>query len=223
MHSTPFPHWRFDHSRVSVRFAGRIRGDAEKLGRREVLKRLDGMPSDLAWLEQRHSATARPAAAGACGEGDGFWTQQQKLALSIVTADCVPIICGSDRVILAIHAGWRGIVAGIIDVTLAESPVASPELEAWLGPAIGSCCYEVGDDVAAQVIAASNETVASTGRSGRQHIDLHRAASFQLRRLGISRIHQVEACTKCNPDSLWSYRGSLGTNGRNLTFAWLTG
>jgi YfiH family protein len=143
------------------------------------------------------------------------------LALSIVTADCVPIICSSDRVLVAIHAGWRGLVSGVIEAALASSPGPTSKLEAWLGPAIGPCCYEVGDDVAAQVISVSQPAVALKDGAQRPHLDLHGAAQFQLHRLGVKRVHRIEACTKCNPDLLWSYRGSAGTNGRNLTFAWL--
>lgn len=218
--SHPFPHWRHDFARVSVRFTGRIRRD-KKPARGEILQELDGAPSNLAWLRQSHSAIVRLAAIGACGDGDGFWTQQRGVALSIVTADCVPIVCGSDRAVAAIHAGWRGLAAGVIEATLTELPRPTSELEAWLGPAIGPCCYEVGDDVAERVTAATEPSIALTANGGRPRIDLHRAAQFQLNRLGVKRVHRIEACTRCNPDLLWSYRGSSGTNGRNLTFAWL--
>ncbi|MCP4202074.1 MAG: laccase domain-containing protein [bacterium] len=219
-HSRPFPQWRYDSSSLSVCFAGRIPG-GKKSTRAAILRRLDGAPSDLAWLNQRHSATVRPAAIGDCGEGDGLWTQRRGLALSIVTADCIPIVCGSENGMAAIHAGWRGLAGGVIEATLSELPCPASTLEAWLGPAIGPCCYEVGTDVAARVIAATDSSIASTGSAGRPTIDLHRAADLQLRRLGVNRVHRAKACTKCNPDLLWSYRGTSRTNGRNQTFAWL--
>ena len=205
-----------------MRFTGRT-GSREKPSRSEVLQQLDGAPQDLAWLTQRHSAVVRPASIGACGKGDGLWTQQPGLALSLVTADCVPIVCAGERVLATIHAGWRGLVTSVIGATLAELPAPASELDAWLGPAIGPCCYEVGADVAALVTAATEASIATIDDAGRPYIDLHRAAEYQLRNLGVERIHRIDVCTRCNADLLWSYRGSPGANGRNLTFAWLSG
>ena len=208
-----------------MRFTGRIRND-EKLSRSEVLQRLEGAPENLAWLSQCHSAAVRSASIGACGNGDGLWTEQPGLALSLVTADCVPIVCGGERAVATIHAGWRGLVAGVIGATLTALPTPASELDAWLGPAIGPCCYEVGEDVAALVADATEAPIADIATiddAGRPHIDLHHAAACQLRRLGVERIHRIDVCTRCNPDLLWSYRGSSGANGRNLTFAWLSG
>ncbi len=198
----------------------------ERPSRSEVLQQLDGAPQNLAWLTQCHSADVRSASIGACGKGDGLWTQQPGLALSLVTADCVPIVCGGERAVAAIHAGWRGLVAGVIRATLAELPTPASELDAWLGPAIGPCCYEVDEDVAALVADATEAPIADIATiddAGRPHIDLHRAAECQLRSLGVERIHRIDVCTRCNADLLWSYRGSPGANGRNLTFAWLSG
>ncbi len=207
-----------------MRFSGRIR-NGEELSRRAVLQQLDEAPQHLAWLTQCHSAAVRSASIGACGNGDGLWTEQPGLALSLVTADCVPIICCGERAVATIHAGWRGLVAGVIGATLAELPTPASQLDVWLGPAIGPCCYEVGEDVASLVADATKEpigNIATIDDPGRPHIDLHRAAECQLRRLGVERIHRIDVCTCCNADLLWSYRGCSAANGRNLTFAWLS-
>jgi YfiH family protein len=217
----PFPHWSFESAHAAIRFVGRT-GEEQEAGRAEVLRRLDGVPPDIAWVDQRHSASVRRARAGSCGEGDALWTQRPGLALSIVTADCVPIICARAGAVAAIHAGWRGLVGGVIEAALADLPDSSRGLEAWLGPAIGPCCYEVGEDVAQLVVASTNPSVRRIDSpGGRPHLDLHGAAEIQLRRLGVERVHRVDACTRCSAGILWSYRGSQGTNGRNLTFAWL--
>ena len=131
-------------------------------------------------------------------------------------------MCSSRAGLAAIHAGWRGLVAGVIEATLAALAAPTVELEAWLGPAIGRCCYEVGDDVAASVSASSSGSVVTAGRSGRPHLDLHQAAEIQLRKLGIARVRRVPQCTKCHSDLLWSYRGDRATRGRNLALAWLS-
>lgn len=184
---------------------------------------MEAAPSQLSWLKQTHSADVHSAANGACGNGDGLWTAKPDLALSIVTADCVPIICGSDRVVSAIHAGWRGLVAGVVRAAVSDLPTPASDLEAWLGPAIGPCCYEVDDDVAELVASSSAASVVVQRDGDKPHIDLHGAAEWQLRDLGVQRVHRIDSCTQCNSNVLWSYRREAGSNGRNLTFAWLTG
>lgn len=92
-------------------------------------------------------------------------------------------------------------------------------MRAWIGPAIGDCCYEVGEDVAEQVVAASSAEVL-TRRNPRPHLDLAMASTVQLARGGIRQIHTIRVCTRCSPDLLWSYRRDGAASGRNFTFAW---
>lgn len=217
----PFPCWSDSSAGLEIRFVGRTQ-DLPASDPATVLSALGATPQRIATLEQRHSATVRVARDGLCGEGDGLWTTTTDLALCIVTADCVPIVCGSNDRVAVIHAGWRGLVAGVIEASVQALPGPAGELEAWLGPAIGPCCYEVGDDVATSVSACSSNLVATEGHTRRPHLDLHLAAEVQLRRLGIARLRRVAECTKCHPELLWSYRGNKGKRGRNLTLAWLT-
>lgn len=218
--SEPFPHWSAGGRGLEVRFVGRMAGDvaSETV---HALRELDPAPTRVASLTQRHSATVFEAREGGCGEGDGLWTSEPGLALSIVTADCVPVICGRPGAIAAMHAGWRGLAHGVIEATLTALDEPASELEAWVGPAIGPCCYEVGDDVATLVVASSSRAIYQRGTSGRPHLDLQRAAQVQLERLGVATIRRVAVCTKCHPERLWSYRGQPGKRGRNLTLAWL--
>ena len=215
----PFPHWSFASGDVQVRFVGRAPArDGEP---ESVLSALRGAPPRAGWLRQRHGARALTARSGLCGAGDGLWTTTPALALAIATADCVPVVCGSPGRLAAIHAGWRGLVAGVLEATLERLPDPLGPLEAWLGPAIGPCCYEVGHDVAARVVEASAEEVVRPGAGERPHLDLHRAAERQLRSLGVERIHRVAACTRCHADVLWSYRSGAAQRGRNWTLTWL--
>ncbi len=208
--------WAGRRGPVEVRFVGRGPGD------RAAAAAAAGAPADLAWLRQIHSARVRQAAAGPCGEGDALTTRRPGLALSVVTADCVPVLLAGDGEIASIHAGWRGIAAGIVGATLARLD-HSVGLSAWLGPAIGPCCYEVSDDVARLVTAASEPAVARPGRGARPHLDLHAAVESQLRRAGVARIRRAADCTRCSPDILWSYRREGPGAGRNLAFVWMRG
>lgn len=213
--------WRSRLGDVQVVFAGR--GPAGE--RDEVLKRVaDDAPADLAWARQVHSATVLPARPGACGDGDALWTGQAGLALSVVTADCVPVVLAGPEAIAAVHAGWRGLVDGVIAATLRELPGPLSDWTAWIGPAIGVCCYEVGEEVAERVIAASGPAggpeVAVPGPNGRPHLDLPGVAARQLREAGVGRVLGLVRCTRCDEGRLFSYRREGKGGGRNLAFIW---
>jgi len=214
-----YPIWEDRRGEVEVRFVGR--GPAG--GRDEVLARIGETNLPVAWAKQIHSATILPAAApGECGEGDALTTGHPGLALAVVTADCVPVLLAGppeDGRIAAVHAGWRGIAAGVIPATLAAlgNPAA---WTAWIGPAIGPCCYEVGEDVAAQIVAASTPEAVVRHPGGRPHLDLLRAATHQLRAAGVADVTALALCTRCETERLSSYRREGKGGGRNLAFIW---
>jgi YfiH family protein len=186
----------------------------------------------VAWLKQIHSDRALAASSafpGYCGEGDGLFTSDTGLALSIATADCVPVVLASRTGRLAaVHAGWRGIANGIVLATLAamggprEDPRDEPrgDFLAWIGPSIGPCCYEVDEDVSRQVIAASGPQAAVPGPTGKPHLDLQGAVRLQLARAGIHAVEGVPDCTRCGAGRLYSYRREGKGAGRNLAFIW---
>jgi len=208
--------WKARHGDVEVRFTGR--GPAEE--REEVLRRVEPEAPPMAWAKQIHSATALPARAGFCGEGDALYTEEAGLALSVMTADCVPVLVAGPEGIAAIHAGWRGIVGGIIPATLEKMKGRPAEWTAWVGPAIGVCCYEVGEDVAAQVVDASGPEIAVPGPGGKPHLDLPGAARLQLARAGVGDVVVLTRCTRCDEETLWSYRRDGKRAGRDLGFIW---
>jgi YfiH family protein len=212
--------WKASHGDVEVRFAGR----GPEGERAEVLRRIEPAAPPLAWAKQIHSAVALPAQAGFCGEGDALYTEERGIALSVITADCVPVLVAGPGGIAAIHAGWRGIVGGIIPLTLEkmlERTKGRPaEWTAWVGPAIGACCYEVGDEVAAQVVAASGPEVAVPGPAGKPHLDLPGAARLQLARAGVGDVVVLPRCTRCDEETLWSYRREGKRAGRDLGLIW---
>ena len=208
--------WRDRLGSVEVCFVGRGPGD------RSAAAATARAPREIAWCQQIHSAQVLEAATGNCGEGDALITTRPNLALSVVTADCVPILLGGNDEIASLHAGWRGIGAGIVGETLARLDSPPARLTAWLGPAIGPCCYEVGDEVASRVAAASEPAVVVTGPDSRPHLDLAAAVESQLRRAGVERIYKAPDCTRCSNDSLWSYRREGPGAGRNVAFIWMS-
>lgn len=174
----------------------------------------------LAWAKQVHSARVlEVATAGSAGEGDALWTSRRGVALRVITADCVPVLLAGRETVVAVHAGWRGLVAGVLESAVTEQPEPSSALSAWVGPAIGPCCYEVGEEVAREVAEASGSG-AIVPRSPRPHLDLHHAAEVQLRRLGIAHVERVALCTRCRPELLHSYRREGSGAGRNMALIW---
>lgn len=208
--------WSERRPGVEVRFVGRgYEGTAE-----EVLRRVETAPPPLAWAKQIHSAEVLAARPGPCGEGDALHTAERNLALSIITADCVPVVLAGPEGAAAVHAGWRGLASGVIGATLSAVEGDLAAWTAWIGPAIGPCCYEVSPEVAEQVAAASPAACIVPGKGEKPHLDLQAAARGQLERGGVGEIVTVERCTRCHGD-LWSYRRD-GRAGRNHAFVWKT-
>lgn len=211
--------YRGGEGKVRVFFAGR----SPERDATAILALLEADPPQMAWAKQIHSATVLPAQPGPCGEGDALTTAETGLALAIFTADCVPVVLAGPEGISAVHAGWRGIAARIIPATLAAVTADPSAWKAWIGPAIGPCCYEVGEDVAEQVMAASAPAIAIPGPHGRPHIDLQKAARVQLEQLGLQEIAATAGCTRCEEEKLWSYRRDGKGAGRNVAFIWREG
>lgn len=154
---------------------------------------------------------------------DGLITNVPDICLMVLTADCVPIIvydpathsCG------AIHAGWRGTANGIAKVAIermsAEFGTKAENIVASIGPCIGTCCFEVGEDVARH-FARHPETIVRKTEWDRPHIDLTLSNRLQLIDAGVKcdNIEIAQACTKCNPAEFFSHRhnqtlGRIGT------------
>lgn len=197
--------WSDREGDVEVRFTGR--GPAGE--RDEILARVEPGAPPVAWAKQIHSATVLPAHPGHCGEGDALFGDATDLALSVVTADCVPVLLSGSRGLAAVHAGWRGLVSGVIPAALEKLGGADT---AWIGPTIGPCCYEVGEEVAEHF---PEETVIP---GPKPHLDLVAAARLQLK--DVEDIRSVGICTRCAADRLYSYRREGKGVGRNVAFIW---
>ncbi len=210
---------------VRILFAGR--GPAAD--REDVFHRLapeaTAAGTAIAWAKQIHSDRALAASPGCVGEGDGLIAPRDAgLALTIATADCVPVLLAGPTHLGAAHAGWRGLTNGVIAATLARIPDPPETLTAWIGPSIGPCCYEVSPEVANEVTRGSgvgNIAIARLGPAGKPHLDLFAAAERQLRALGIRRITTLRRCTRCDEENLHSFRREGKGAGRNLSFVYV--
>jgi hypothetical protein len=168
----------------------------------------------VAALQQTHSDVVRDAAGhgGWLGEGDGLISREPGLMVAVRTADCFPVVIADParQAVAVVHAGWRGVVAGIV-VRAAEQLRASGsgsdsrDFRAAIGPGIGSCCFEVGPEVAERF-----------GLQGRVKVDLAANLAEQLLRAGLARenIHQSGLCSYCRAEEFWSFRREGGAAGR---------
>ena len=179
--------------------------------------------AEVATLRQIHSDKVLLAEHSGChGEGDALITNRPGIALSIRTADCLPILIAdpAKRAIAAIHAGWRGTVQGIAPKTvraMEEQFGSRPEdLVVVVGPGIGSCCFEAGPEVAAQFSGFFPERDDLTGRA---KIDLVETTHRQLgRNDGAARHFAASSlCTVCHGDLFHSYRRDRDAAGRMVT------
>jgi polyphenol oxidase len=212
--------WKASLGDVEVRFTGRGPSGEPSGEREDVLRAIEPEAPPLAWAKQIHSAIALPARPGHCGEGDALFTDEPGLTLSVITADCVPVLVAGPEGLAAIHAGWRGIVGGVIPAALEKMKGAPGDWTAWVGPAIGACCYEVGEDVAEAVVRSSAPEVAIPGPAGKPHLDLPGAARLQLEKAGMGQVVVLPRCTRCDEEKLWSYRREGRGAGRDIGFIW---
>ena len=145
-------------------------------------------------------------------EADGHTTTTADLGLLVLVADCLPVaLAGAGRVAM-VHCGWRGLAGGILAAAVErfERPPA-----AAVGPGVGPCCYEVGEEVLA---AFSDLSDVANGRM----LDLRAVAEARLREAGVEQIEHVDHCTSCRADLFFSHRRDAGVTGRQGGLAWLT-
>lgn len=159
------------------------------------------------------------------GEADGLWADVPGTAVGVRTADCLPILI-EDRVgrrVAAVHAGWRGVVANIAVRAVEQLAAAGsrPEhLRVVIGPCIQKCCFEVDGDLPARFAAAfGDEVVVPVEGKAKRHLDLPRAVSIALVRVGLPAGHvaALPHCTMCDA-RFFSHRRDHGVTGRHLSF-----
>ena len=165
----------------------------------------------------RHDAPTEPPAyanpAPGLPEADGHATARADLAPLVFVADCLPVALAGPGGVAMIHCGWRGLAAGIVKrgVEAVEARAAA------VGPGIGPCCYEVGDEV----LGAFERL--GPGLAERRMLDLRLVARRLLQRAGVESIEVSEACTSCQPELFFSHRRDGERTGRQAGLVWTSG
>ena len=184
--------------------------------------RLSGQP---AWLRQVHGTRVIEAAEWVSApEADGSVTGTRGIVCAVLTADCMPVLlCDhKGRRVAALHAGWRGLCAGIIESGVRAMGLAPEEIMAWLGPAIGAGAFEVGPEVRDSFLCQDKEAAGAFRPSGpgRWFADLGALAHLRLQREGVTAVYAGSECTFADSGRFYSYRRDR-TTGRMASLIWI--
>jgi YfiH family protein len=152
---------------------------------------------------QTHSTVVNRAEASSRGvPGDGLWTDEPGIPMLALGADCVLMAMartnGSEPALAVVHAGWRGLIDGVVEAT---AQTMGESFAAVVGPSIGPCCYEVGEDVASPFRARFGDDIVRDRK-----LDLWSAAEQAARDAGASEVERVDLCTRCQSDLFFSER-----------------
>lgn len=187
------------------------------------------LPAEPLWLSQVHGvavADADRVDGELPPEADAAVARQPGNVCAVLTADCLPVLFCDEAgtVVAAAHAGWRGLLEGVLEATVTRMAVPPKTLLAWMGPAIGPQAFEVGDEVRAAFVA-EDPAAASGFKPGRQAgkwmADLFLLARLRLERVGVTRIHGGGVCTHRASEQFYSYRRD-GRTGRFASLIWIT-
>lgn len=183
------------------------------------------LPAQPLWLDQVHGINVVEAKAQSVPPpADAAVSRTANQVCVVMTADCLPVLfCDRDATrVGAAHAGWRGLVGGVLGATVAALDTAPGKLLAWLGPAIEQAAFEVGDEVREQFLArdAGNAAAFVSNARGRWHADLYALARRELGRLGVTEIYGGGFRCYADAARFFSYRRETRT-GRMATMVWL--
>jgi YfiH family protein len=207
----------------SLNMALHVGDDSERVRQnRQIVNTLLKLPSEPVWLEQVHGNGVVVAEHGLIRPRfDASFTEKPGIVCAVMTADCLPLlICATDgSQVAAVHAGWRGLLAGVIGNTVAA--FGERDIMVWLGPAIGPERFEVGSEVrdAFLLKSATSINAFKAGKNGKWLADIYQLARNELAEHGIARVFGGNYCTVNEAGRFFSYRREPVT-GRMATLIW---
>jgi YfiH family protein len=191
---------------------------------RRRLRTVLALPAEPVWLSQVHGTQVADLDRGAlAAPADAAVTRTRGTVAAVLVADCLPVLLadGAGDVVAVAHAGWRGLVGGVIEAAVAAMDAPAGTVCAWLGPAIGAAHFEVGDEVRRAFVAhdpaAAGAFVAN--RRGRWQCDLSQLARQRLAAVGVTAVSGAGLCTYADERRFYSYRRD-GATGRMAALIW---
>lgn len=210
----------------SLNLADHVGDDVRRVrANRDRLRQAADLPVEPLWLNQAHGIEVVDAAVAApSATADGGFASVAGTVCAVLTADCLPVFLCDRRgtTVAALHAGWRGLAAGIIEAGIARMGIPGKALLAWLGPAIGPAAFEVGDDVREAFVRVDADSARAfvANPRGRWLADIYQLARRRLECQGVTAIYGGEYCTVAQADLFYSYRRD-GATGRMASLIWL--
>lgn len=183
------------------------------------------VPTEPLWLNQVHGIVVVDAATASClPDADASFTRAPNVICATMTADCLPVLLCDEAgtVVAAVHAGWRGLCDGVIEIAVAAMQTPPKNLMAWLGPAIGPNAFEVGVEVRAAFMSQDKaaELAFRPTIDEKWLGDIYLLAKQRLHRLGVERIYGGGLCTYTDQTRFFSFRRD-GATGRMASMIWL--
>jgi len=217
-----------DGSYASLNLAAHVGDHADAVAaNRLLLREAAHLPAEPLWLEQVHGIeVVRHEGQAAVPRADAAVAVAPGRVCAVMTADCLPVVFADRRgtCIGVSHAGWRGLVDGVLQATIAALPAAPADLHAWLGPAIGPGAFEIGPEVREAYLASLGvpDTLSCfvPNERGRYLADLYGLARLVLAQAGVGSVHGGGLCTHDDAGRFYSFRRD-GVTGRMATLAWL--
>lgn len=222
--------WGLDGDRPGGLNLGARCGDDPDAVRENRSRLAAALRSEPVWLRQVHGVAVHLAREPVSDEpvADAAVTDRPGLVLSVLTADCLPVMFADDRgrAVGVAHAGWRGLSAGVLERTAEAMRALLPPgatLQAWMGPAIGQSAFEVGEEVLDAFCAQdpqAAEAFAPGARPGKWQADLYLLARRRLSAAGVARVDGGGFCTFTDSGRFWSYRRRTDS-GRMASLIWI--
>ena len=210
---------------AEVRFTGRDDGDFRDAFARDDERRA---VVDRPWVtvHQVHGArvvSGDRTTAPASIDADAIVTTDRDIAVAVKTADCAPVVlAGQGNVVGIVHAGWRGLAAGVVGAAVEEMRASGAgSITAALGPCIHAECYEFGGRELDAVAVRFGDGVRATTSAGSPALNLPAAVRAALGEQGVELVHDAAQCTACDASRWWSHR-ARGEAERQATVAWIS-
>ncbi len=193
------------------------------LANRRKISDMLQLPSEPVWLEQVHGCRVVEAKTGMPAlQADAGFTRQAGVVCAVMSADCLPLLLCNPQgsCIAAVHGGWRGLLAGVVENTV--QAMGERQLLAWLGPAIGPSCFEVGQEVRSAFVKKALDFAPAfhARKNGRWLADIYHIARIILGQLQIDAVYGGDYCTFSDPRRFYSYRRD-GRTGRMAALIWM--
>ena len=198
--------------------------EATVLGNRALLRRDCELPAEPCWINQTHGTHVVTLEQDASRDADAAVTRRPGMVAAVMVADCLPILlCNrAGTEVAAVHAGWRGLQAGVIQAAVSAMDASANELMAWIGPGISQAHFEVGDEVrdAFAAVTGSAQDYFRAHGDGHWLCDLPGLARRVLADLGIAEIVLSPHCSYRDREQFYSYRRERVT-GRMAALIWI--